>query len=386
MPSSTVTPDFEVSVPQSQVPIRQGEEKSAGLLELDNQLRREAAGLQKRPVGGKSSRELQRILGAKVKELKAATMRQGDRWVGPCVPATVINLNPIPLTLSGELQRWSMPAAGQGKTVKLTYKGRVFVGSYMTFTEPHVWPRPTGVTSDNAASMAMPTIEARYIPPIGLAHQFFSHYVEGAQDSQQMGGILSFEGDIHTLEKLDKTDGLLWVPQETFLPESQGFVYTLMEVVFVDYLARALTMQRNYGDRVVSEGHSFATSSADAIKNQLTGYHRLWHNWALERGYKKEAEAWASERLEDSPNIEAVFCPDCSQRRANPTQYFCQNCNAPFDACKAFLDGKMVSEDRLAAYPSDGEEFALIQKELKRRRANIALLADKTKKPKEDKD
>jgi hypothetical protein len=397
MPETQIAPDFEIEMPAIPVPAREGE--SQAMLSMEDGRRKESIVAELRAelkrlegtaageaamkyAGSKSARKRQRILRAKVEELKKSTFRRDDRWDGPCVPATVVNLNPLELKLYGELQRWTIPAAGDGKkppeqSVKFVFKGRDFSASYMTLTEPHVWPVVTGVQNDNLAGFDATQIEARYIPPIGLAHQFFSHYVFGAHDAQSMGGVIIFEGDINTLDKarMQRSGGHIWVPKASTTLDGTGeVVYTLEKEKFSDVLEAALTMQREYAEQIIAQGHSYATSQADLIRNQLTKYHILWHNWAMDRGYKTEAEPWASERLEDSPSIEAVFCPDCHQRQENPNQYFCKNCNAPFDACKAYLAGKTVSPDRLAVYDADSKEFQLIVAETKRRRANIAML------------
>ena len=395
----------EVDVQIVDVPSRQGEsqdmlnmEDSRRRAALTNELRAELKRLEGSAVGetmmkyagSKSARRRQQILREKREELKKSTYRREDRWEGPCAPATILNFNPVGLHLYGELQRWSVPASGAGKTIKVTHLGRTFAASYMTLSEPHVWSVIIGTQNDNLAGYDAVTIEARHIPPIGLAHQFYSHYVIGAADAQNMGGIVMFEGDIHTLDKqrLERAEGRIWVPKsETTLDGSGRVVYTVERESFVGCLEDALGKQREYAESVVAEGHSYATSNADLIKNQLTRYHILWHNWAMDHGYKTEAEPWASERLKDSPKIEAVFCPDCRERQKSPEQYFCTNCNAPFDACKAFLAGKAVSPDRLASYDADSPEFKLILAEMRRRKANIAMLelpeeVKETKKPK----
>jgi len=402
MPELNATPAIEIELPPD-APAREGEDQLT--VNLEDRMRKEsvvsalraelkrlegtAAGeMAMKYAGAKSARRRQQIMREKREELKKGTFRRDDRWEGPCTPATVLNFNPLGLHLYGELQRWSVPAAGAGKTVAVTHLGRRFVASYMTLTEPHVWPVTIGTQNDNLAGFDAAVIEARYIPPIGLAHQFYSHYVSGAADAQFMGGVVIFEGDIHTLDvkRLERNGGQVWVPKaETTLDGSGRVVYTVERESFQVNLEAALQQQRDYAEKVIAEGHAYATSNSDIIRNQQSNYHVLWHNWALAMKYKTEPEPWASKRLHDSPSIEAVFCPDCHERQSNPEQYFCKNCNSPFDACKAFLAGKTVSADRLASYDADSKEFALILAETKRRRANIALLELPDDEPKKKK-
>lgn len=390
-----------VAPPISTVPLRPGEEKDAAMLNLAQQLvkegqiqalRQQLAALQgvaaaepmQKHMGGKNARRNRNLLVNEVRQLKAATQFRDGRWTGPCAPATVVNVNPIALCLMGELQRWTIPAAGKSRNrVQIKFNGRVFVASYMTIADPHVWLVPLSAADDKTGNPS-PTVGVDHIPPFGLAHQFYSHYDEGASDAQHIGGVLIFEGDIYTIANRDektpslveRNGGKVWVPQASaFINDEAKVVYTAEEANWAELIERSLTKQRVYANAVIAEGHSFAASNNPDIRNQFTpSHHVLWHDWAVDIGYKQDREKWATEPLKYKPSDKAVFCPDCHTPQENPEQYFCANCNAPFDACKAFLAGKSVSDDRLAAYDSGSEEFQLILAEKRRRRANIALL------------
>ena len=227
----------------------------------------------------------------------------------------------------------------------------------------------------------MPSVEYNYVPPWGLAHQFYDHFVAGAADAQGMGGVIIFEGDIHVLDakRMERNDGMIWVPKKEITLDGFGdVVYVVEQARFMDCVEQAVVMQRNYADAQVNEGHNYATAQSDVIRNQLSNYHRVWHNYALELGYIDAALPWAVERLGgDKPNVQAVCCPDCHEKQTHTEQWFCSNCNSPFDALKAFLAGKQVSPDRLATY--EGEEWDAIVTEQHRREAKIAMLKLPTK-------
>ena len=391
--------EFEVTLPPAaEVPLRQGEEKFRAGLNLEDTRRKEAiidelrrqlkqldgtsAGeMRSKFARSPSARRRQIAVRKEVERLKKLTFKRGDRWEGPSAPCTLINLNPVDLHLYGELQRWSVPAAGKGLDVlNLSFRGRTLESSYVMFDTPHVWLAHTGTQNDTLAGVDTPSMEARHIPPLGLAHQFYSHYVEGASDAQYMGGILMFEGDIHTLDpkRLARTDNTLWVPKMDITLDGLGdVVYTVEPVDLKKALEGCLVQQRKYAEGRIAEGHRYATSQSDIERNQLNNDHIVWHNWALALGYIEKAYSWASERLRDSPTIQAVYCPDCRTRQGDPEQYFCTNCNAPFDALKAFLAGKTVSPDRLSVY--EGEQWDAIVAETTRRRAKIALLEEPQK-------
>jgi hypothetical protein len=193
-----------------------------------------------------------------------------------------------------------------------------------------------------------------------------------------MGGILIFEGDIHTLGKpqLERSKRMLKMPEAQFSTEDPGEVaYTVSMLPLDQYLARELEAQRNYAELVIAQGHGYATSQADDERKQLSNRHIVWHNYALECGYIKKGYPWASSKLERAPSDQVVFCPDCRTQQEDPAQYFCRNCNSPFDAFKAFMAGKQVSPDRLAIYDETSDEWKQIIDEMKRRRNKIAQLA-----------
>lgn len=417
-----VEDDLEFQLPAPNVPTREGEERFQTGLNLEDQRRKDsmkaeimaelraqlkqlegttAEGLHLKPSASRAARQRQRQMRAKLEELTKLTFRRGDRWEGPCAPVTLINLNPIELHLHGEMQRWSVPSAGKGKhVINMSFRGRKFVGSYITFRTPHLWMVPTGTQTETAGGVGTPTTEVRYMPPAGVAHQFYSHYVEGASDAQYMGGILVFDGDIHTLEKarLDRRNRRVWVPKPELLEGMQETIYTLEEVALEDLMEKSLGTQQGYAGGRIAEGHSYATAQSDIQRNQLNGDHVIWHNFALECGYIEEPYDWATKKLVASPSKQAVFCPDCHNKQSDPDQYFCSNCNAPFDPFKAFMAGKVVSPDLLAMYDEDSEEWQAIIKESKRRKRRIAMLDEpveekstkaaeggETKPPKKDK-
>ncbi len=343
-------------------PLREGEQKHEAALVLDQNLRRDSeletlkaqvAALtgQQKPMynmkEGPGAIKRRQLLQDKVSELKNLTRKVGTRWEGPCTPFTVVNFNPVKLTLTGELADQFVPAAGQSlKKVTFPYNGRSFVGSYVTLWNPKVWPVPIGIENINGEDV--PTFRADYLTPMGISHQFYEHYVEGAVSALSMGGVFIFEGDVHTLSqrRTDRTGGNVWTPVvDSELSRPAHPRYKVEERQLTDLLRDALLHQRRYAEAIIAQGHSFYHSANAEEQKQLTDYHVMWHNWAMQMGYKADAEEWASERLTDSPSTQAVLCPSCSTRQAKPDQHFCASCNAPFDAFKSFMAGMPVGAD-----------------------------------------
>jgi len=383
---------IEEPVPVVQgVPMREGEEQFAAGVNLEHNRRRESeiselrkrleqmeasAGVQpamRKFSNSLSARARQKVIAAEVQRLAAATKKHGDVWDGPCAPATVLNFNPVKLTLQGVLQDQSVPPAGVGKKVSLQFKGRTFTASYVTFWNAKVWEVIIG--TENLEGFDAPSIKADHISPVGIAHQFYSHYVTGSIDAENMGGIVIFEGDVHTLDvkRRERNNNLIRVPIiDPELSDPAHNVYKIQNMDFDTCLEEALTKQRQYAEFQISEGHRFANSRADDIRNQLSPYHVLWHNWAVDKGYKTEKEDWATKKLSDSPTVQAVSCPGCGTRQSEKGEHFCKNCNAPFDAFKTFMAGLPVPAVWLERY--EGDEWDAIVKESKRRADKRALL------------
>jgi hypothetical protein len=375
----------------SSFPLRQGEEKHAAGLELDQAMRQDSriadleaqiAALtgQAKPMmkmkEGPGAIKRRRILQDKVKELKSLTRKEGDHWEGPCAPFTIVNFNPVKLELQGELADQGVPAAGSSlKKVTFPYKGRSFVGSFVTLWNPKVYPVVIGTENLNGEDVQ--TIRADYFTPMAIAHNFFEHYVFGAANALGMGGLFIFEGDIHTLSqrRTDKSGGKLRTPVVDVANSTPSKpAYMTVERYLHELLGEALMQQRRYAEFVIAEGHGFYHSANPEEQKQLTiTHHVLWHNWAVERGYKTEPEEWASDLLIDSPDVKAVNCPGCGTKQPKNEPHLCPNCNAPFDALKSYLAGMPVPEVWLTRY--EGKEFEQILKEKKRREEKSALLA-----------
>jgi len=401
MPESPVAP-ITTGIVFDGVPLREGEEGSAATLNLEHQRRKDSEieelrtqlarlGLSQptqKFSGSLSARKRQRLFAEKVKELKSATKRYGEAWEGPCAPATVINFNPVRISLQGELQDQFVPAAGASlKKVTIPYKGRTFVGSYVTLTSPKVWSVIIG--TENIEGLDSPAIKVDYISPVGIAYQLYSHYIGGgSRDADDMGGIVIFEGDIHVLEakRQERAGAKIRVPVvDELLSDRDKVAYVIEERFLDECLEDALTRQRRYASAIIEEGHRFATSSSEELRNQKSSYHVLWHNYALKMGYKEKAEPWASEVLQDSPGTQAIFCPGCRNKQMDPQQHFCERCNAPFDAFKSFMAGQPVPLQYLESY--EGEKWDAIRTEAQRRAAKRALLeAPEPKKGKKSED
>lgn len=398
MPESpAVSDELEVELPHVEVPLRDGErERYGAIIDIEDVRIRESimrslneqykaltgsegpsaqAAMATKYAVGATAKQRQRAKRQLSERLKKETYKRGDRWEGPCVPFTVINFNPVPVSLVIEGTPKTIPIAGKGNVITIGFRGRKFVGSYMLLDSPYIWGAHTGTQNDSKAGGDMPKIEFSYIPPAGLAHNFYEHFVSGANDAQGMGGIVVFEGDVHGLVREMKVNGdeaRIWVPRKELTLDGMGdAVFTVEMKQLSEVMEESVNMQALYSDKQISEGHSYSTSQADAIRNMLSNYHRTWHNFSLAMGYIDKALPWAVERMNNSPKTQAVLCPNCQQRQATPEQWFCPNCNSAFDPLAAYLAGKNVPPADLTNY--EGEEWDAIVAESKRRSAKMAI-------------
>lgn len=380
-----VVQDVEASFTLPSVPLREGEKKFEAGLNLEDARRKdsikEELQRQLRELGQDSAHAeiATKIRGGKAAQDRARLIRNKTRELaGTCLPATVVNLNPVPLELTGGMDGYAIPAAGKGLAppIELRFRGRVFKGSYMTIRTAKVWLTPIG-TSGSAIGDPHATYDAKHIPPIGIAHNFYLNFCSGAGSGQRIGGLLIFEGTIRELEEehLKRSGRKLKVPRGEWVEDSPGDIaYVNYPIGIEEYLARELDQQRQYAELVIAQGHAYATSQSDMERNQLSNRHRIWHNYAFEMGYITTRLSWANEKLTDSPLSKAVFCPDCHEKQGDPEQHFCRNCNAPFDALKSFLAGKVVPFAYLEVY--EGEELELIIAEVQRRKAKRKMFGE----------
>jgi hypothetical protein len=376
------------------VPYRNQEEKErwgAGL-EMEDGRRREShvpdpriipAEFRNTPIGeimkwsrSPSAKRRQRQVLTKQQELREQTQTIDGRITGPLAPATVLNLNPVALRLSGMLYHFMVPQAGFSDDVfvRFKHKGRVYSGHYVTIHNAHIWTATTGVSTDTTLGIDTPSTEAKYIPPIGLAHQFYDHYVTGAQDAQRMGGILVLEGDKRALKRaLESDQGYIYKPIARPLMDGQGgVVYRTERVSIWDEIEEQTQIQAEYCDAKIVEAHAWHVTNNIIQQNMISAEHRAWAHWAVKMGFLDKLPPWATKQLSKTTLVEVVSCKDCGQVKPEGDAFICQGCGRPYDIFQAFMNGVNVAPQYLEML--EGEEFDQVAQALAERRKKRAKL------------
>jgi hypothetical protein len=300
--------------------------------------------------------------------LEMVSQRQSIEASGQLHPATVLNFNPIPLRIEGNIDMTvppcNDPIRQANQRLAIEFNGRVHQASYVTIRTPRFWPKTTGTTRDSQSDEDIAQHAINYLLPIGIGHQFWIHYNTGANDSNNMGGVLVFQGDRHAIEpeKLAKLGGTILVPTRTKL-KNGSHAYGTQAKELKTVLTELFTAQRIYVDRQLQEAQSLYDGAPDERKN-IHQTHRTWGQYAVDMGWRAKPPIWMTERLgEDVEQVKCVYCQATSERQ---DAHFCSSCNAPYDAYRTFMAGLVVPPAYLQVLK--GEERAAVLAEIKLRR------------------
>ncbi len=326
---------------------------------------------------------------------------------GQCRPFTVVNFNPVGMKLEGELQRYSIPSPDDSRLpsgvlrVTLDWDGRERIGHCMTIREPHVYGRNIGASwhQGGGPGDAIPQREVMHYLPVGVAYNFLEHFspifVTGKdgqvapppKDARKFYGVLAFEGDVHTLEKVlleeDPARRMINVPLATVrqVGKLAQRSYKSIATPLDDYLERMFHGQLRFADATISRAQQ-KWNGTDEDRKDISASDRIWYRWAIRLGYatapKPGEKTWLNELLTLAPTTTSVEdarreCQACRQKEPKPNTPFCPNCNAPIDTVATFMAGFPVAESWLHALPD--EKWNEIAEEMERRKARAGGIA-----------
>lgn len=319
---------------------------------------------------------------------------------GQCRPFTVVNFNPVSMKLEGELQRYSIPSPDDSRLpdvlrVRLDWDGKERVGHCVTIREPHVYGRNIGAQwhQGGGPGDAIPQRDVMYYLPVAVAYNFLEHFspifVTGKdgrvapppKDARKFYGVLAFEGDIHTLERVireeDPARRIINVPLATVrqVGKISQRSYKSIATPLDDYLEKMFSGQLRFADAAISRAQQ-KWNGTDEDRKDISAADRIWYRWAIRLGYaaapKPGEKTWLNELLTLAPTTTAVEdarreCQACRQKEPQPNTPFCPNCNAPIDTVATYLAGHPVADSWLHALPDD--KWNLIVPEMERRAA-----------------
>jgi hypothetical protein len=322
---------------------------------------------------------------------------------GQCEPFTVVNFNPPPLRLQGELMRycvWSpeddrLPPGEHGMRVTLPYDGRDRIGHVLTVREPHIYGKNVGATwyQGGGPGDAIPQREPLYFTPCAIAYSFLEHFspifATGAdgkaapppKDARKMFGVLAFKGDIHLLARLseekDVTKRVIEVPL-AILATSGKLVtrrYRTVKWNLDDYLAKMFDGQLRYADAVISRAQQRFNGTEEDRKD-ISVSDRVWYRWAIRLGYapppKPGERTWLNELLTlttaETASVPSGLrkCQSCRTAEPEPETPFCPKCGAPINTFDTFMAGFPVAEAWLMALKGEERDIVLAELEIRK--------------------
>lgn len=306
---------------------------------------------------------------AKALALERQSVMEELKTSGILRTATIVNFNPVWLRTTSAMP-YSIPPCNwesQPDDMKLSveYEGQTFQGSFLTVTEPYLFPKIRGMRVDDGTGDDVGDYLVKYVLPLGIVLDFWQTYNKSADQPRPMGGILVFEGNRNLLEKVKKDkDRKIKFPVAKPLPNGDR-AYISVEKDFDAALAEVFKPQRAFAGFAIRQARGYYADEGQ--RKDITDHgHRVWGQLALDHGWGIEVkEPWMFESI----TTEVLRCDSCGLPRKEKA-HFCQGCNAPYDPYTSFMAGRAVPEQYL--YSLKGKELADVQAEMKRRRALFA--------------
>ena len=332
----------------------------------------------------------------------AKAKREELMETGQCEPFTIVNFNPPPLGLQGELQRYRVPSPDDPRLpagvlrVHLNYDGRDRVGHALTVRDPHIYGRNVSATwhPGGGPGDAVVQREVMYYTPMAIAYKFLEHYspifVTGTdgraapppKDQRKIYGVLAYKGDIHHLERLlEETDPArrkIEVPLAVVRSsgKTMQISYRAVAASLDDYLARMFEGQLRFADATISRAQQ-RWNGTDEDRKDISAADRMWYRWAINLGYadapKPGEKTWLNElvTLRDTTQPAGTpgglrKCQSCRKPEPEANTPFCPGCGAPINTFQTFMAGFPVAEAWLMALRGEEREIALDEMKLRR--------------------
>jgi len=342
-------------------------------------------------IGNAEVGEAQRLF-AQQAETAAIELKES----GQCPPYTVINFNPVEVGLQGELGRYKVWTADDQRLPKdvlrisIPWENKDRRGHVLTLRDPHKFGKMVGASGTGNPGEVIPQREPKLFTPQAVAFHFMEHFSpiftapKGVQlpsppkDARKIFGLLVFEGDIHTLEKVmneeDPAKRIIRVPIAimTSVGKSSIRTYRAVEYNLDDYLRQMFAGQRRFADATVARAQQ-KWSETETIAD-ISDSDRIWFRWLIELGYAARPKAgektWLNEYLvnpdQEVKDLTLRKCQACKAVEPEHDTPFCPKCAAPINTFTTFMAGFPVSESWLMALK--GEERALAIEEMKARK------------------
>jgi hypothetical protein len=276
------------------------------------------AQFQRQSIDGAAMRRLRVQRDAHLEALKSS---------GQLQPATILNFNPITLTVESGLIQYSVPpvtiAPGLAKRIELKLGEKKYSPTALVVRDPRLY-FPLRSVQKNGDEIER-DYDVKSALPLEQAYQFYKTYND--EGGNNVGGVVVFQGDTNIFKKVPET---IKVPKWKMLPNNTDMYFTVEED-FTEVLRRALDKQRAYCDLQLQNAQTYY-DDPDQRKN-VTNVHRTWAQYALDMGWKEKKPDW----LMTTRDNEAT-CTACGTFKKKADAHFCV-CGVPYDPFRSYMDG-----------------------------------------------
>jgi hypothetical protein len=309
-----------------------------------------------RRIDGKSMRALKVEREALLLSLKATGLAQ---------PATILNFNPVPLSLDGGIG-FKVPsivdeAVQENSRFHWKHEGRTYRASVLTIKEPRVFPQIKDVKVEEGVEAGVYDMKA--CKQIEIASCFLVAYTQGTPSSSGMGGVVAFEGDRRVLDRTEdrKKRLTIRVPAFVRLP-NRTREYITEDADFEETVAAALAMQRRYCNSQTQQAQNYWDQGDEERKN-ITVVHRVWHQFEMDMGWRKTVAPWVTLQ-----NEAQELCAGCGEPKKRVDAFFCHKCQRVYNPLAAYM-AREIQVTHPAMDRIEDADWPKVRKEEERRKA-----------------
>lgn len=316
---------------------------------------------------------------------------------GQSTPFTIANFNPVEVGLQGVLKQYKVPSPYDKRLpdalrFTLPYEGREFLGHALTIRYPKKDGKMTGAQGTGSPGEVTAQREPKIYMPREIAYSLMEHFSPvftarpgtvlppAPKDGTKIFGLLVFEGDIHTLERVlveeDPAKRIIKVPVCHISTVGKTSIKSFRTVEFNldEYLEQMFAGQRKYaGAKWARAQHRFSGTEQD--RADISESDRVWYRWLIQMGYKEEPPKGEKSWLNDDYGLDVQGtktvsnlrkCQACKAVEPEVDTPFCPRCASPINTFATFMAGFPVADAWLMALKGEEREIALAEVKIRK--------------------
>lgn len=294
--------------------------------------------------------------------IRREALIQSLKMSGRVIPCTVVNFNPVRLSLADANVPWNVPRDGHfispdeaaPKTVPFRFDGKDYLPSYIVLSNAVLYTKINDVKTRNGE--AAPDYDIGVILPVEQAFQYYHFYNDTR--SNDMGGVLIFRGDASVLSRKGH-DTTIEVPVRQMLKDNT-YEYYFEERPLLAEVSRVLKKQRTYYEMQMQNAQALDDDPTHQY-GTVHNVHRVWAQWGLDMKFRETPPKWLIASVDENRKK----CPSCKRPAIDETAWFCM-CGTPYNAYDAYMSGQEVGMVHLVNLPDEQREK--VKEEMARRR------------------